>query len=210
VEAGLRTYRKYSPYPEEINRQLTGILADIHFAPTLKAADNLIKENKKKETIFITGNTAIDAIRSTIDPEYKNEVLNQIDKKRLILVTVHRRENLGEPMKQIFQAIRKIADTFKDTHILYPMHLNPVIQEAAKNILGDLPQITLTNPLDVIDFHNIGSRSHLILTDSDGIQEEGPSLGVPVIVLREKTERPEGLKAGTLKLAGTNEDQIVK
>jgi UDP-N-acetylglucosamine 2-epimerase (non-hydrolysing) len=208
VEAGLRTYNKNSPYPEEINRQLTGNLADMHFAPTLQAENNLIHENKTKESIFVTGNTAIDALKLTVTASYSHEIFQKIGNDRLILVTAHRRENLGQPMINIFRAIKRLVNEHKDIQVIFPVHLNPLVQEAAKNILGDHARIHLIHPLDVIDFHNFAARSYLILTDSGGVQEEAPSLGVPVLVLRETTERPEGIKAGTLKLAGTNETDI--
>jgi UDP-N-acetylglucosamine 2-epimerase (non-hydrolysing) len=208
VEAGLRTYNKHSPYPEEINRQLTGIMADIHFAPTLQAENNLLRENKIRESIFVTGNTAIDALKLTITSSYTHEILEKIGKDRLILVTAHRRENLGQPMSNIFRAIKRLVNEHKDIQVVFPVHLNPFVQEAAKNSLGDQSRIHLIPPLEVIDFHNFASRSYLILTDSGGVQEEAPSLGVPVLVLRDTTERPEGIKAGTLKLAGTDEIDI--
>jgi UDP-N-acetylglucosamine 2-epimerase (non-hydrolysing) len=208
VEAGLRTWNKYSPYPEEMNRQLTGVLADLHFSPTTKSAENLMRENKKEENIFITGNTAIDALETTVKNTYSHEVLDSIGEDRLILMTAHRRENLGEPMRSMFRAIKRIAEEHKDVQIVYPVHLNPAVREVADEILGDHARIHLIEPLDVIDFHNFANRSYLILTDSGGVQEEAPSLGVPVLVLRDTTERPEGIEAGTLKLAGTDEETI--
>ncbi|MEH7114079.1 UDP-N-acetylglucosamine 2-epimerase (non-hydrolyzing) [Neobacillus niacini] len=208
VEAGLRTYNKHSPYPEEMNRQLTGIMADIHFAPTLQAENNLLRENKIRDSIFVTGNTAIDALKLTVTSSYTHEILEKIGKDRLILVTAHRRENLGQPMSNIFRAIKRLVNEHKDIQVVFPVHLNPLVQEAAKNSLGDQSRIHLIPPLEVIDFHNFASRSYLILTDSGGVQEEAPSLGVPVLVLRDTTERPEGIKAGTLKLAGTDEIDI--
>ncbi len=208
VEAGLRTYNKHSPYPEEMNRQLTGIMADIHFAPTLQAENNLLRENKIRESIFVTGNTAIDALKLTVTSSYTHEILEKIGKDRLILVTAHRRENLGQPMSNIFRAIKRLVNEHKDIQVVFPVHLNPLVQEAAKNSLADQSRIHLIPPLGVIDFHNFASRSYLILTDSGGVQEEAPSLGVPVLVLRDTTERPEGIKAGTLKLAGTDEIDI--
>lgn len=208
VEAGLRTWNKYSPFPEEMNRLLTGVIADLHFAPTNKAAENLRAENKKEETIFITGNTAIDALQTTVKKEYTHEMLDKLGDDRLILLTAHRRENLGEPMRNMFKAIKRLVEEHEDLQVIYPVHLNPVVRETANDILGDDPRIHLIEPLDVFDFHNFAARAHLILTDSGGIQEEAPSLGVPVLVLRDTTERPEGLEAGTLKLAGTNEDDI--
>ncbi|MBE3570255.1 MAG: UDP-N-acetylglucosamine 2-epimerase (non-hydrolyzing) [Bacillales bacterium] len=208
VEAGLRTWNKYSPFPEEMNRQLTGILADIHFAPTAKAEANLIQENKKKDTIFVTGNTAIDALKTTVKSDYQHEILTKVGTDRLILLTAHRRENLGEPMRSMFRAIKRIVEEMKDVQVVYPVHLNPAVREIAMEILGDNERIHLIEPLDVIDFHNFAARAHLILTDSGGVQEEAPSLGVPVLVLRDTTERPEGIEAGTLKLAGVEEEPI--
>ncbi|MGG1688836.1 UDP-N-acetylglucosamine 2-epimerase (non-hydrolyzing) [Heyndrickxia ginsengihumi] len=210
VEAGLRTWNKYSPYPEEINRQLTSVVADLHFAPTEKAAQNLLLENKKEEQIFITGNTAIDALRTTVRKEYTHQVLEKIKNDRLILVTAHRRENLGEPMRRMFRAIKRVVDEQPGTQVVYPVHLNPIVQEIANEILGNDERIHLIQPLDVIDFHNFASRAYLILTDSGGVQEEAPSLGVPVLVLRDTTERPEGIEAGTLKLVGTDEEMIYR
>ncbi|WP_227394454.1 non-hydrolyzing UDP-N-acetylglucosamine 2-epimerase [Jeotgalibacillus aurantiacus] len=208
VEAGLRTWNKYSPYPEEMNRQLTGVMADLHFAPTDQSAQNLLNENKKEETIFVTGNTAIDALSTTVDENYTSDILDGLGNDRLILVTAHRRENLGEPMKNMFRAIKRVVDEQKDVQVVYPVHLNPAVREIAQDILGGDDRIHLIEPLDVIDFHNFASKAHLILTDSGGVQEEAPSLGVPVLVLRDTTERPEGIKAGTLKLAGIEEKQI--
>lgn len=208
VEAGLRTWNKYSPYPEEMNRQLTGVLADLHFAPTDKSAANLQAENKKEERIFVTGNTAIDALKTTVKETYEHEVLTKLGDDRLILLTAHRRENLGEPMKNMFRAVKRIVDEHEDVQVVYPVHLNPVVRETANDILGNDPRIHLIEPLDVIDFHNFAERAHIILTDSGGVQEEAPSLGLPVLVLRDTTERPEGIEAGTLKLAGTEEETI--
>ncbi|MFP7733901.1 non-hydrolyzing UDP-N-acetylglucosamine 2-epimerase [Priestia aryabhattai] len=208
VEAGLRTWNKYSPYPEEMNRQLTGVLADLHFAPTEKSAYNLAKENKNPETIYVTGNTAIDALKTTILKEYSHPVLDSIGNYRLVLLTAHRRENLGEPMRNMFRAIKKIVEEHNDVQVVYPVHLNPVVRELANEILGEHSRIHLIDPLEVVDFHNFASRAHIILTDSGGIQEEAPSLGVPVLVLRDTTERPEGIDAGTLKLAGVEEETI--
>jgi UDP-N-acetylglucosamine 2-epimerase (non-hydrolysing) len=210
VEAGLRTWNKYSPFPEEMNRQLTGVIADLHFAPTPVSAENLMRENKNKEAIFITGNTAIDALKTTVKAEYHHEVLDQLGNDRLILLTAHRRENLGEPMRRIFKAIKRIVTEQKDVQVVYPVHLNPVVRGLAAEVLGNDPRIHLIDPLDVIDFHNFAARAYLILTDSGGVQEEAPSLGVPVLVLRDTTERPEGIAAGTLKLAGVEEEQIYK
>lgn len=210
VEAGLRTWNKFSPYPEEMNRQLTGIIADIHFAPTNQAAENLLEENKKEETIYVTGNTAIDALKTTVKKNYSHKVLKRIGDDRLVLLTAHRRENIGEPMHNMFRAIKRIVEEQKDVQVVYPVHLNPRVQEIAREELGNHSRIHLIEPLDVIDFHNFAARSYLILTDSGGIQEEAPSLGVPVLVLRDTTERPEGIKAGTLKLAGIEEETIYK
>ncbi|TYS85245.1 non-hydrolyzing UDP-N-acetylglucosamine 2-epimerase [Rossellomorea aquimaris] len=208
VEAGLRTWDKYSPFPEEMNRQLTGVIADLHFSPTDKSAQNLLNEGKKEEAIFITGNTAIDALKTTVQEEYSHEILDKIGDDRLILLTAHRRENLGEPMRNMFRAIKRIVEEHDDVQVVYPVHLNPAVREAADEILGNDPRIQLIEPLGVIDFHNFASRAHLILTDSGGVQEEAPSLGVPVLVLRDTTERPEGIEAGTLKLAGVEEENI--
>lgn len=208
VEAGLRTWNKLSPFPEEMNRQLTGVMADLHFTPTNKSQQNLLDENKPEESIFVTGNTAIDALSTTVKDDYTHSILQKAEDKRMVLVTAHRRENLGDKMQQMFRAIKRIVDTHEDVEVVYPVHLNPVVQETAKDILGDDDRIHLIEPLDVIDFHNFASRAHLILTDSGGVQEEAPSLGVPVLVLRDTTERPEGIEAGTLKLAGTDEDNI--
>jgi UDP-N-acetylglucosamine 2-epimerase (non-hydrolysing) len=208
VEAGLRTWNKYSPFPEEMNRQLTGVIADLHFSPTAKSAENLIRENKQQENIFITGNTAIDALQTTVKNEYSHEVLRKVGSDRLILLTAHRRENLGQPMRNMFRAIKRIVDEHEDIQVIYPVHMNPAVREVAKEILGDNSKIHLIEPLDVIDFHNFAARAFLILTDSGGVQEEAPSLGVPVLVLRDTTERPEGIEAGTLKLAGTDEETI--
>ncbi|MBT2604128.1 UDP-N-acetylglucosamine 2-epimerase (non-hydrolyzing) [Bacillus sp. ISL-53] len=207
VEAGLRTWNKYSPYPEEMNRQLTGTMADLHFAPTSKAEENLLNENKK-DHIFVTGNTATDALKTTVRSTYSHPVLNGLGEDRLILLTAHRRENLGEPMRNIFRAVKRIIVEHDDVQVVYPVHLNPLVQELANEVLGDDPRVHLIEPLDVLDFHNFASRAYLILTDSGGIQEEAPSLGVPVLVLRDTTERPEGITAGTLRLAGTDEQTI--
>lgn len=210
VEAGLRTYDKYSPYPEEMNRQLTDVLTDIYFAPTPNSRDNLLIENFPKEKIFITGNTAIDALKQTVQKDYKHEVLNNIPKEnRIILVTMHRRENLGEPMERVFRAMRTVVDSHQDVEIVYPVHLNPLVQESAHKYLGNHERIHLIDPLDVTDFHNIAARSYMIMSDSGGIQEEAPSLGVPVLVLRDTTERPEGVAANTLRLVGTETDAVL-
>lgn len=208
VEAGLRTYNKYSPYPEEINRQITGIISDMNFAPTEMAKENLLKENKSKDSIFVTGNTAIDALKSTVKENYNYPILDEIGTDRMILLTAHRRENIGEPMRNIFKAIKRIVEEFDDVQVVYPVHLNPVVRNIVKEILGNNNKIHLIEPLEVIDFHNFLNKSYLIMTDSGGIQEEAPSLGKPVLVLRDTTERPEGIKAGTLKLAGIEEENI--
>ncbi|MDM5314882.1 UDP-N-acetylglucosamine 2-epimerase (non-hydrolyzing) [Fictibacillus sp. b24] len=208
VEAGLRTWNKYSPYPEEMNRQLTGVMADLHFAPTDIAARNLLDEKKSGDHIFVTGNTAIDALKTTVAEEYHHEVLEKLGDDRLILLTAHRRENLGEPMRNMFRAIKRLVEEHDDIQVVYPVHLNPVVRETADEILANDPRIHLIEPLGVVDFHNFASRAHIILTDSGGVQEEAPSLGVPVLVLRDTTERPEGIQAGTLKLAGTEEEDI--
>jgi UDP-N-acetylglucosamine 2-epimerase (non-hydrolysing) len=210
VEAGLRTWNKLSPFPEEMNRQLTGVMADLHFAPTEKSSENLLNENKKEEGIFITGNTAIDALKTTVKDEYHHKVLEQLGDDRLVLLTAHRRENLGQPMRNMFRAIKRLVEEHDDIQVVYPVHLNPAVREVADEVLGDDKRIHLIEPLDVIDFHNFASRAHLILTDSGGVQEEAPSLGVPVLVLRDTTERPEGIEAGTLKLAGNEEENIYK
>lgn len=208
VEAGLRTWNKYSPYPEEMNRQLTGVIADLHFSPTEKSAQNLINEGKDESRIYITGNTAIDALHTTVREEYTHPILETIGEDKMILLTAHRRENLGEPMRNMFRAINRLLEKYDDIQIVYPMHMNPAVREVADEILGDHERVHLIEPLEVVDFHNFAARSHIILTDSGGIQEEAPSLGKPVIVLRDTTERPEGIEAGTLKLAGTEEDTI--
>ncbi|MEH7180568.1 UDP-N-acetylglucosamine 2-epimerase (non-hydrolyzing) [Neobacillus vireti] len=208
VEAGLRTWNKFSPYPEEMNRQLTGVMADLHFSPTSMSKQNLLQENKQEETIFVTGNTAIDALKTTVKADYTHPVLEKLGNDRLILMTAHRRENLGEPMENMFRAISRLVEKHEDVQVVYPVHMNPVVRQIADRILGDNDRIHLIEPLDVIDFHNFASKAYLILTDSGGVQEEAPSLGVPVLVLRDTTERPEGVKAGTLKLAGTDEEVI--
>lgn len=210
VEAGLRTWKKYSPFPEEMNRQLTGVIADFHFAPTKKAQLNLLHENKDPETIFVTGNTAIDALSTTVNANYHHYILDKIGQDKMILLTAHRRENLGNPMRNMFKAIKNIVDEHTNVQVVYPVHLNPAVREIANEILGESTRIHLIEPLEVIDFHNFLARAHLILTDSGGIQEEAPSLGIPVIVLRDTTERPEGIEAGTLKLAGTEESTIYR
>ena len=210
VEAGLRTHNKYSPYPEEMNRQLTGVLADLHFSPTAQSRQNLLVENKREETIYITGNTAIDALKTTVRANYSHPVLERLGNNQLILMTAHRRENTGEPMENMFRAICRVVEKHADVQVVYPVHMNPVVREIANRVLGENDRIHLIEPLDVIDFHNFASRAYLILTDSGGVQEEAPSLGVPVLVLRDTTERPEGIEAGTLKLAGTDEETIFK
>lgn len=210
VEAGLRTYNLYSPYPEEFNRQAAGILARFNFAPTEQSKKNLLKEGKAPETIYVTGNTAIDALKTTVREDYSHPELEWAKGSRLILLTAHRRENLGEPMHHMFRAIRGIVDETPDIKVIYPIHMNPVVRQVADEILGDDERIHLIEPLDVLDFHNFLSRSYLILTDSGGIQEEAPSLGKPVLVMRDTTERPEGIEAGTLKLVGTEEATIYR
>jgi len=208
VEAGLRTYNIRSPYPEEFNRQAVGIIADYNFAPTETSRENLLREGKKPETIYVTGNTAIDALKTTVRETYAHPELEWASDSRLIMLTAHRRENLGDPMRRIFKAIRRVTDEFPDLKVIYPVHLNPIVKEAAKDEIGQHPRIRLIPPLDVLAFHNFLARSYLILTDSGGIQEEAPSLGKPVLVLRDTTERPEGLAAGTLKLVGTEEEAV--
>lgn len=209
IEAGLRTYDKYSPFPEELNRQLTSVIADIHFAPTNLARKNLIYEGKSKNSIFVTGNTAIDALRMTIKEDYNHPIIDKIGNDRMILLTSHRRENLGNPMKNIFKAVKRIVDDFEDVQIVYPIHLNPEIRNIADKVFGKShKRIHIIEPLEVVDFHNFLNKSYMIMTDSGGIQEEAPSLGKPVLVLRDKTERTEGIEAKTLKLVGTDEDRI--
>lgn len=208
VEAGLRTYNKYSPYPEEINRQFVGIVSDLNFAPTEKSKQNLLNEGKKPESIYVTGNTAIDALKTTVREEFSDEITEWAQGSRLLVLTAHRRENLGEPMRQMFKAIKRIIDKYDDIKMVYPVHLNPIVVETANEIFGDCERVKLVKPLEVVEFHNLLNKSYLILTDSGGIQEEAPSLGKPVIVLRDTTERPEGIEAGTLKLAGTEEETI--
>ena len=208
VEAGLRTYNIMSPYPEEFNREAVGIISKYNFAPTETARDNLIKEGKDPETIYVTGNTAIDALKTTVREDFRHPELDWAEGSRLVMLTAHRRENLGEPMHRIFRAIRRVVEEFPDVKVIYPIHLNPIVREAASEVLSGCDNIRLIEPLDVLDFHNFLARSYLILTDSGGIQEEAPSLGKPVLVLRDTTERPEGVSAGTLKLAGTDEETI--
>ena len=208
VEAGLRTYNIWSPYPEEFNRQAVGIVSQYNFAPTELSKQNLLKEGKKAETIYVTGNTAIDALKTTVRQEYTHPELEWAKDSRLILITAHRRENLGEPMGNMFRAIRRVMDEHSDVKAIYPIHMNPVVRQTADEILGNDERIHIIEPLDVLDFHNFQARSYMILTDSGGIQEEAPSLGVPVLVMRDSTERPEGIAAGTLKLVGTEEETI--
>lgn len=209
VEAGLRTWEKYSPFPEEMNRQMTDAVTDLYFAPTMQSKENLIKENHDEKNIFVTGNTAIDALKLTVQENYHHDVLEQIPSNhRLILVTMHRRENQGEPMRRVFRTLRQVVEAHDDVEVIYPVHLSPAVQEAAKEILSNHPQIHLIEPLDVVDFHNIAARSYFIMSDSGGVQEEAPSLGKPVLVLRDTTERPEGVTAGTLKLVGTESENI--
>ena len=210
VEAGLRTWNKYSPYPEEMNRQMVGVMADMHFAPTENSKKSLLKENKDESKIYVTGNTAIDALATTVRKDYSHPIFDWIGNDRMILLTAHRRENLGEPMRGMFKAIKRITDEFSDVKVVYPVHLNPKVRDVANEIFGDDDKVKLIDPLEVIDFHNFLAKSYLILTDSGGIQEEAPSLGKPVLVLRDTTERPEGIDAGTLKLAGTDEETIYK
>lgn len=208
VEAGLRTYNIYSPYPEEFNRQAVGVVAKYHFSPTEISKENLLREGKRAEDIFVTGNTAIDALQTTVREDYTHPELEWAADSKLILITAHRRENLGEPMRHMFRAIRRIMDEHKDLKAIYPIHMNPVVRQTANEILGDDDRIHIIEPLDVLDFHNFMAHSHVILTDSGGIQEEAPSLGKPVLVMRDTTERPEGIAAGTLKLVGTTEEMI--
>lgn len=208
VEAGLRTYNIYSPYPEEFNRQAVGIIAKYNFAPTYMARDNLLREGKTAENIYVTGNTAIDALKTTVRVDYSHPELVWASDSRLIMITAHRRENLGIPMHHMFRAIRRIMDEYQDIKAIYPIHMNPVVRQAAEEELGGCDRIHIIEPLDVLDFHNFLARSFMILTDSGGIQEEAPSLGKPVLVMRDTTERPEGIDAGTLRLVGTDEDTI--
>ena len=208
VEAGLRTNNIYSPYPEEFNRQAVSIIARYNFAPTERSKQNLVKEGKQESGIYVTGNTAIDALKTTVRGDYTHPELEWADDSRLIMLTAHRRENLGEPMHNMFRAIRRVMDEHPDVKAIYPIHMNPVVRQAAEEELGGCDRIRIIEPLDVLDFHNFLARSYLILTDSGGIQEEAPSLGKPVLVMRDTTERPEGIKAGTLKLLGTDEEVI--
>lgn len=208
VEAGLRTYNIYSPYPEEFNRQAVGILSAYNFAPTEQSKQNLLCEGKRPETIYVTGNTAIDALKTTVRADYTHPELQWAQDSRLILITAHRRENLGEPMENMFRAIRRVMDEHPDVKAIYPIHMNPAVRQTADKYLSGEPRIRIIEPLEVLDFHNFLSRAYLVLTDSGGIQEEAPSLGKPVLVMRDTTERPEGIAAGTLKLVGTNEQTI--
>ena len=208
VEAGLRTYNIYSPYPEEFNRQAVSIISRYNFAPTELSKQNLIKEGKDESTIFVTGNTAIDALKTTVRDDYSHSELDWAKGSRLIMITAHRRENLGEPMQHMFRAIKRVMDELPDVKAIYPIHMNPVVRDTANSILGNDERIHIIEPLDVLDFHNFLARSYMILTDSGGIQEEAPSLGKPVLVMRDTTERPEGIDAGTLKLVGTDEETI--
>ena len=210
VEAGLRTYDMYSPYPEEFNRQAVGLVTKYHFAPTMRAKENLLKEGKDENLVFVTGNTVIDALKTTVRADYSHPILDWVGDSRLILLTAHRRENLGEPMHHMFRAIRRITEEFPDVKVLYPIHMNPVVRGIAREEFGDNDRIRIIEPLNVFDFHNLIAKSYLILTDSGGIQEEAPSLGKPVLVMRDTTERPEGVQAGTLKLVGTDEDTIYR
>lgn len=210
VEAGLRTYDKYSPYPEEMNRQMVDCMTDMYFAPTELSKENLLKQNIDESKIYVTGNTAIDAMKTTVTKDYKNEIFDWVGQDRMILLTAHRRENLGEPMRHIFRGIKRVVDEFEDIKVVYPIHLNPKVREIANEVFKDCDRVRLIEPLEVFDFHNFQNKSYIILSDSGGIQEEAPSLGKPVLVLRDTTERPEGIKAGTLKLVGTDEEKIYK
>lgn len=210
VEAGLRTYNKYSPYPEEMNRQMVDCMTDLYFAPTEMSRENLLKENYDDSKIYVTGNTAIDAMNTTVDANYTHPELEWLEGDKMILLTAHRRENLGDPMRNIFRGIRKVLDEVPNIKVIYPIHKNPLVRAAADEIFGDCDRVKLIEPLEVFDFHNFQNLSYLILTDSGGIQEEAPSLGKPVLVLRDTTERPEGIAAGTLKLVGTDSETIYK
>lgn len=210
VEAGLRTYNKYSPYPEEMNRQMVDCMTDMYFAPTQLSRENLLKENIDDNKIYITGNTVIDAMSTTVNSGYTHPELEWLDGDKMILLTAHRRENLGEPMRNIFKGIRRVLDEIEGIKVIYPIHKNPLVRKAADEIFGDCDRVKLIEPLEVFDFHNFQNISHLILTDSGGIQEEAPSLGKPVLVLRDTTERPEGIDAGTLKLVGTDSEAIYR
>jgi UDP-N-acetylglucosamine 2-epimerase (non-hydrolysing) len=210
VEAGLRTYNIYSPYPEEFNRQGIGIIAKYHFAPTEMARENLIAEQKREDTIFVTGNTVIDALKNTVCDDYVHPYIEWVKDSRLVLLTAHRRENIGKPLENIFMAVKKIVHEFDDVKVIYPIHLNPKVRSIADKVLAGIDRVKLIEPLDVLDFHNFMARSFLVLTDSGGIQEEAPALGKPVLVLRNTTERPEGVDVGTLKLVGTDKDNIYR
>lgn len=210
VEAGLRTHNKYSPFPEEINRGFVGLVADFHFAPTEFSKQNLIKENKNPNSIFVTGNTGIDALKTTVKKDYHHPLYDWIGKDRLVLLTAHRRENLGDPMRNMFKGIKRAVDEIEDVKVLYPVHMNPKVLEVANEVFANHARIKLIEPMDVLDFHNFIHKSYLILSDSGGIQEEASALGKPLLVLRDTTERPEGVKAGTLKLVGTKEETIYK
>ena len=209
VEAGLRTWNKYSPYPEEMNRQLTDVLSDLYFAPTLQSKENLLQENHPVEQVYVTGNTAIDALKQTVAQDYQHDILEKVDfSKKVILVTMHRRENQGKPMEQVFKAMKDVVAKHPDTEIIYPVHLSPTVQKLAHAAFDGVERVHLIDPLDVVDFHNLAARSHFIMSDSGGVQEEAPSLGKPVLVLRDTTERPEGVAAGTLKLVGTEYENV--
>ncbi|MBD2845897.1 UDP-N-acetylglucosamine 2-epimerase (non-hydrolyzing) [Paenibacillus sp. IB182496] len=210
VEAGLRTWNKLSPYPEEMNRQLAGVLSDVHFAPTARSADNLRQENKPEQAIYVTGNTATDVFQYTVRDDFAHPVLQWAAGRRLILMTAHRREALGEPHRNIFRAVKRIADEFEDVAVVYAVHPNPAVREPASAILGEHPRVKLIEPLDVFEFHNFYPHAYMIMTDSGGLQEEAPSFGVPTLVLRDTTERPEGIDAGTLELVGTDEDTVYR
>lgn len=208
VEAGLRTYDIYSPFPEEFNRQATGIIARYHFAPTDMSKENLLKEGKDKECIYVTGNTAIDSLKTTVKEDYRHGMIDWVGDDKLIMLTAHRRENLGKPLENMFKAIKKIVDEHKYIKVIYPIHMNPLVRQVANDILGNHERIKIIEPLDVIDFHNFLNKPYIILTDSGGIQKEAPSLGKPVLVMRDTTEGPEGVAAGTLRLVGTDENTI--
>lgn len=210
VEAGLRTNDLYSPYPEEANRQMVGNIAEIHFTPTMSSLKNLLQENKAPERIFVTGNTAIDALKTTVRPDYDSPVIQWAEGGRILLLTAHRRENLGEPLRRIFQAVNELTEKYPDLRVVYPCHLNPAVRELAHEMFDRNTHVKIIEPLEVTDFHNLIKKSYLVLTDSGGIQEEGPSLGKPVLVVRDTTERPEGVEAGTLRLVGTHTDRIVR
>ena len=209
VEAGLRTWNKYSPYPEEMNRQLTDVLSDLYFAPTLQSKENLLQENHPVDQVYVTGNTAIDALKQTVAQDYQHDILEKVDfSKKVILVTMHRRENQGKPMEQVFKAMKDVVNKHPDTEIIYPVHLSPTVQKLAHAAFDDVERVHLIAPLDVVDFHNLAVRCHFIMSDSGVVQEEAPSLGKPVLVLRDTTERPEGIAAGTLKLVGTEYENV--